>query len=107
MGSLWQFFGLPDPEGGASPTTRTPAPEPSQGPVSLSAPGEAEEAAPSPTPPAAVESLETPSVDVSNLRAPPLGWTGPTTPDGEAFHDLGIEITPSTHAQQSASLHFT
>ena len=93
MGSLWQFFGLPDPEGGASPTTRTPAPEPSQGPVSLSAPGEAEEAAPSPTPPAAVESLETPSVDVSSLRAPPPGWTGPTTPDGEAFHDLGIEIT--------------
>ena len=43
MGSLWQFFGLPDPEGGASPT-RTPAPEPSQGPVSLSAPGEAERA---------------------------------------------------------------
>ena len=47
MGSLWQFFGLPDPEGGASPTTRTPAPEPSQGPVSLSAPGEAEAAPPS------------------------------------------------------------
>lgn len=93
MGSLWQFFGLPDPEGGANPTTRTPAPEPNQGPVSLSAPGEAEEATASPTPPAAVESLETPSVDVSNLRTPPLGWAGPITPDGEAFHDLGIEIT--------------
>ena len=31
-------------------------------------------------------------VDVRPLRTPPLGWNGPITPDGEAFHDLGMVV---------------
>jgi hypothetical protein len=39
--------------------------------------------------------VETPvlnPVDVGSLRTPPLGWNGPITPDGEAFHDLGMVV---------------
>ena len=87
MGSLWNFFGLPDPEG-TPPAQQAPAQEPAPAqPVSLTGtPSE-------PTPSSAVEarprSSEAP--DLSALRAPPLGWNGPVTPDGEAFHDLGVE----------------
>ena len=95
MGSLWQFFGLPDPEG----STNTPprAEPPSSAPVSLSSAPETD----SDTPPAPEPSLTTtvtPSplseaaIDLSQLRTPPLGWAGPMTPDGEAFHDLGMEV---------------
>ena len=95
MGSLWQFFGLPDPEG----STNTPprAEPPSSAPVSLSSSPETD----SDTPPAPEPSLTTtvtPSplseaaIDLSQLRTPPLGWAGPMTPDGEAFHDLGMEV---------------
>lgn len=95
MGSLWQFFGLPDPEG----STNTPprAEPPSSAPVSLSTAPETD----SDTPPAPEPSLTTtvtPSplseaaIDLSQLRTPPLGWAGPMTPDGEAFHDLGMEV---------------
>jgi hypothetical protein len=90
MGSLWQFFGLPDPEGGSTNERAPPAQAP-QEPVSLSS----NETKPTPdeTPPTA--SVETPvlnPVDVGSLRTPPLGWNGPITPDGEAFHDLGMVV---------------
>ncbi|MGB0515325.1 MAG: hypothetical protein ACPGKR_00080 [Poseidonia sp.] len=89
MGSLWNFFGLPDPEGG----TPDPRPQPSpseQRPVSLSPSPEPElqpePATQSTVPPARLQP------DVSGLRTPPLGWNGPLTPDGEAFHDLGVPV---------------
>ena len=87
MGSLWQFFGLPDPEGGTA-NERAPPAQASQGPVSLSG-GDAKPAQePTPTEPVVDTSVLSP-VDVRPLRTPPLGWNGPITPDGEAFHDLG------------------
>ena len=98
MGSLWQFFGLPDPEGSANTPPRAAIPAANEAPVSLSsspdpgpalAPSSAEPSAPTPAP---STSLSEPTVDLSGLRTPPLGWTGPLTPDGEAFHDLGIEV---------------
>jgi len=95
MGSLWQFFGLPDPEG--SPNGPPPASPPSNAPVSLSSGPEADSVIP-PAPEPSPSNTVTPSplseaqIDLSQLRTPPLGWTGPMTPDGEAFHDLGMEV---------------
>ncbi|MEL0311770.1 MAG: hypothetical protein VXA43_00125, partial [Candidatus Poseidoniales archaeon] len=96
MGSLWQFFGLPDPEGSANAPPR-PAPPSNDAPVTLSAGAEADSATPAaPEPPATTPTTPSPlseaAIDLSRLRTPPLGWTGPLTPDGEAFHDLGIEV---------------
>ncbi|MEL0182173.1 MAG: hypothetical protein VW872_03810 [Candidatus Poseidoniales archaeon] len=96
MGSLWQFFGLPDPEGSANAPPRA-APPSNDAPVTLSAGAEADSATPAaPEPPATTPTTPSPlseaAIDLSRLRTPPLGWTGPLTPDGEAFHDLGIEV---------------
>jgi hypothetical protein len=41
-------------------------------------------------------------LDLSRLRTPPLGWNGPITPDGEAFHDLGVERQPRPHLPNKA-----
>ena len=95
MGSLWQFFGLPDPEGSTNAPPR--AAPPSNAPVSLSSEPEAESGAPSapepsPTTTVTPSPLSEAAIDLSQLRTPPLGWTVPMTPDGEAFHDLGIEV---------------
>lgn len=91
MGNLWHFFGLPDPEGNGPSNRRQPATPPADGePVTLesNAPptGEAVETeapAQTPTPPVR-------RAPVSDRRTPPLGWTGPLTPDGEPFHDMGM-----------------
>ena len=89
MGSLWNFFGLPDPEGG-TPDPRPQSSPSEQRPVSLSASPE-----PEPQPKPATQATVPPArlqPDVSGLRTPPLGWNGPLTPDGEAFHDLGVTV---------------
>lgn len=82
MVNLWHFFGLPDPEGNA-PQSRRQAPAPAEQPVSLETP-----------PPVSVEPKPRPTRSVTQnaaeLRPVPLGWTGPLTPDGEPFHDLGV-----------------
>jgi hypothetical protein len=90
MGSLWNFFGLPDPEGSTPAATNTPPPAPAASkPVALTG-TPAEESAPQ-----SEQTVSTPTTtlerDISGLRTPPLGWNGPLTPDGEAFHDLGVE----------------
>ena len=36
--------------------------------------------------------LQPASNQTEGLRTPPLGWNGPLTPDGEAFHDLGVTV---------------
>ena len=74
MGNLWQFFGLPDPEG-----------SPQQPPQ----PRHVAEQQPSLT---QREEIPEPVLEVaqenSHLMTPPSFWTGPITPDGEPFHDL-------------------
>ena len=95
MGSLWQFFGLPDPEGSTNAPPR--AAPPSNAPVSLSSGPEGDSETPpapepSPTTTVTPSPLSETDIDLSQLRTPPLGWTGPMTPDGEAFHDLGMEV---------------
>tara|TARA_B100001115_G_scaffold96022_1_gene70570 strand:- start:7 stop:579 length:573 start_codon:yes stop_codon:yes gene_type:complete len=89
MGSLWQFFGLPDPEG--KPPENRPPPQPSaQQPVSLSNTTTADQPVQNEVKPP--EESNRGTLNIRALRSPPLGWNGPLTPDGEAFHDLGVQI---------------
>jgi hypothetical protein len=94
MASLWQFFGLPDPEGApvqkpAKQATSTPTQEhviqqsisPPSAPVALT-----DAHAPSAAPP---QEAPSPVGVQSPRKSIPLGWTGPTTAQGEPFHDLG------------------
>ena len=74
MGNLWQFFGLPDPEGGS----QLP---PQQKPVAERQPSLGQ---PEQIPEPVIEETQ----ETSQLMAPPSFWTGPVTPDGEPFHDL-------------------
>ena len=107
MGTLWQFFGFPDPE--------SPAPEsvnkrkkkksskkeeaPGQQ-LTLVSPDE------DPTQDNLVvkdsqsEELEQPKLEIpppvkKSISVPP-GWTGLLTPDGEAFHDLSNYSSKAT-----------
>ena len=99
MGTLWQFFGFPDPEAPApesvkkSKKRKPKAEEPPGQQLTLVSPDDAEtttEAAP-----AKLEPESEPVKEVRDIPPPvrrsasvPQGWTGPLTPDGEAFHDL-------------------
>ena len=99
MGTLWQFFGFPDPEAPApesvkkSKKRKPKAEEPPGQQLTLVSPDDAEtttEAAPT-----KLEPESEPVKEVRDIPPPvrrsasvPQGWTGPLTPDGEAFHDL-------------------
>ena len=86
MVNLWHFFGLPDPEGNP-PVQRRQAAVPADQPVALeSTPTVNSESKPRPTPAVTPNS--------TGLRPVLLGWTGPLTPDGEPFHDLGMVKSP-------------
>jgi len=86
MANLWQFFGLPDPDGNPAPNRRAPSSSTATEPVTLNQePVTADREASAP------EEERQPSVPMSGaIRSPPLGWNGPLTPDGEPFHDLGV-----------------
>lgn len=74
MGNLWQFFGLPDPEGGSQqPPQQRPVAEQQS---SLTQQEHISEPV--------LEAIQ----ETSDLLPPPSFWTGPVTPDGEPFHDL-------------------
>ena len=99
MGTLWQFFGFPDPEAPTpesvkkSRKRKPKAEEPPGQQLTLVSPDDAEtttEAAP-----AKLEPVNEPVKEVRDIPPPvrrstsvPQGWTGPLTPDGDAFHDL-------------------
>ncbi|MBL6743429.1 MAG: hypothetical protein ISP83_03525 [Candidatus Poseidonia sp.] len=86
MVNLWHFFGLPDPEGNP-PVQRRQAAVPADQPVALKSTLTVNsESKPRPTPAVTPNS--------AGLRPVPLGWTGPLTPDGEPFHDLGMVKSP-------------
>jgi SepF-like predicted cell division protein (DUF552 family) len=91
MGNLWQFFGLPDPEGGQQPA-------PQQKPV-------AEQQSPL----AQQEQISEPVLEVaqktSHLMTAPSFWTGPVTPDGEPFHDLS-SIKKTTQIRPKRALRY-
>ena len=98
MGTLWQFFGFPDPEAPTpesvkrSKKKKLKAEDPPGHQLTLVSPDDpvvAEEA------PAKVDSTNE-QVNITYEIPPPVrrsssvpqGWTGALTPDGEAFHDL-------------------
>ncbi len=103
MANLWQFFGLPDPEGNAPAQRRAPpAPAAESEPVALTG-KPADEAAAPPTLPEPTLPEPTPmQADPATRRTPPLGWSGPLTPDGEPFHDLGVVTQrPAPHPNKA------
>lgn len=85
MASLWQFFGLPDPEAGQA--SKKPAPQPASPAQPLSV--QQHIAPPPPTQPAPEAALPEPVGVQPQRKLVPLGWNGPLTSDGEPFHDLG------------------
>lgn len=84
MGSLWQFFGLPDPEASPPPPTE-PAAE-----VAPSALSPIETDVSEPHQMTFDVEKDATTKSSAAFQPPPIGWEGPITPDGEAFHDLGI-----------------
>lgn len=95
MANLWQFFGLPDPEGpndssrkANSGRSKSIKPEDDVNQQTLIPITESitEELVP--------QKIVTPEttniVNQSNLIAIPIGWKGPVSADGEPFHDLGV-----------------
>ena len=96
MASLWQFFGLPDPEGQSDAKKRpkkTDAPTPKT--LDSKMPEQQTFDAPALTqrePEKKVLKSEPPAVKRTTpptLQALPDKWKGPLTAEGEAFHDLG------------------
>ena len=91
MGNLWQFFGLPDPEIVPPAVDKKPAPKREesnliqgkliQDEVQVLAPDKL-------TNKPSKEVVKPPKVTV--ISNSPKGWKGPTTPDGDAFHDMSM-----------------
>jgi len=92
MASLWNFFGLPDPDGSqkvTNPSSNAQAEETTVGEenqlTQSSLPTENVEVKPKPL-------NKLPKVEQNqNFVAVPSNWQGPVTADGEPFHDLGIQ----------------
>jgi len=88
MGNLWQFFGLPDPEG---PKQRRNAPNPPpEQPLVETAQLSLEDMKP-----------------IGNRSGLPSGWKGGVTPDGEAFHDLAAIDTRNRNHRNNALRYIT
>jgi hypothetical protein len=99
MGTLWQFFGFPDPETPALENvsrSKKKAKKPEQ------APGQ-QLTIVSPIDDAPLETNSTIEVAPQPVSIPPPirhtskipdGWVGPVTPDGIAFHDLSNYSSP-------------
>ncbi|MBT3420131.1 MAG: hypothetical protein HN794_00655 [Euryarchaeota archaeon] len=102
MANLWQFFGLPDPEGsvsskkkGRSSSNRTKATN-LQDDVSQQTLIPIVDSIPET--PTLIEASSIPKQTItqakSSLVAIPAGWKGPVSADGEPFHDLGVITSP-------------
>ena len=91
MGNLWQFFGLPDPEIVAPSVDKKPAPKREESNLVQGKliPDQLQVITPEKlTNKLQKEVVKPPKVTVS--RNSPKGWRGPTTPDGDAFHDMSM-----------------
>lgn len=94
MASLWQFFGLPNPDGPSTekkPARQTP---PASTPTTASLQKTPQltvtkqPAAPVATP--SNNRLEDAAAAMNiSVKSPPPNWKGPVTAEGEPFHDLG------------------
>ncbi len=91
MGNLWQFFGLPDPEIVAPSVDKKPAPKREESNLVQGKliPDQLQVITPEKlTNKLQKEVVKPPKVTVSSNS--PKGWKGPTTPDGDAFHDMSM-----------------
>lgn len=101
MGTLWQFFGFPDPEAPApesvkkSRKRKPKAEEPPGQQLTLVSPDDDETTTETETASSKLDPVNEPVKEVRDIPPPvrrsasvPQGWTGPLTPDGDAFHDL-------------------
>ena len=107
MGTLWQFFGFPDPESPAPESVNKRKKKKSS--KKEEAPGQQltlvspdEETTPDDLVAnvSQSEELEQPKLEIpppvkKSMSVPP-GWTGLLTPDGEAFHDLSNYSSKAT-----------
>jgi len=99
MASLWQFFGLPDPDGQSDDKKRPKRIEQtaSDGLGSNVPPSKvihskvSEDSSMKITPEQSIQ-LETKRTLTKQAKPLPPNWTGPLTPEGEAFHDLGSHV---------------
>ena len=96
MASLWQFFGLPDPDGQSDTKKRVKKPDTaSSKPLEKKAPEQQTLENPVRTAPEPEQKMveSTPlSINTSfsaSTQKVPSTWKGPLTAEGEAFHDLG------------------
>jgi len=99
MASLWQFFGLPNPDGQSDekkPSAKSERPASkisnSKLPQQQVVKGNSSEQAQVKTPVKQPIQLEKKSVSHSQPKPLPLNWSGPLTAEGEAFHDLGAHV---------------
>ena len=95
MGTLWQFFGFPDPE---APAVEEPVKKKKKEKAEDNSGQQLTLVSPDDESPPVTETE--PLVDIpppikQRVKTPP-GWNGLVTPDGEPFHDL------SNHASQSS-----
>lgn len=94
MASLWQFFGLPDPEG-QSDSKKRPKKTATATSATLDKTAPEQQTFDSPlqtqSKPEAVKSapLTVKRTHSTTPQAAPSKWKGPLTAEGEAFHDLG------------------
>jgi len=96
MASLWQFFGLPNPDGQGDEKKSSPKSERPDSNLSgpIHPPQQTLEATVSEPPrvKTRIEQpilLETEKTVPHRAKASPPNWSGPVTAEGEAFHDLG------------------
>lgn len=99
MGTLWQFFGFPDPEtpgvDASKPAKKKKAKKQDLAPgqqLTLVNPDDDLEQTleVQVNQPSEIKDVQTVNIPPPITRAAnvPKGWTGPLTPDGDAFHDL-------------------
>jgi hypothetical protein len=89
MVSLWQFFGLPDPDGNKPPLKKKRSARPQSTQQSNDEPMMDADLLDIPPPVTQMMPMATPQ----QRREIPFDWKGPVTSDGEPFHDLGIPLT--------------
>jgi hypothetical protein len=98
MASLWQFFGLPNPDGQnyekkpAKKVVRPVSKSSNLKQSHLSPEAQVSEQPPVSTPVKQPIQLEKKSALHNRPKALPPNWSGPLTAEGEAFHDLGAHV---------------
>lgn len=100
MANLWQFFGLPDPEGATNSKKKVKSSSSKTKSNKLQQDDNQQTLIPVvdsvPESPSTIEPLpeQNPTRGGNTPLAIPVGWKGPVSADGEPFHDLGVINSP-------------